>query len=120
MYKVYRYEDPIDHKGPYTCSGDSVKDCTVCEAISNSHNGNTNKPSVRTDGFEFIVDNGENYRVACDSLKQLKKWFKGFNKWLLESGFVLAEYTVEEKINGMSGKQVVFHLSNVIERKEIS
>lgn len=120
MYKVYRYEDSIDHKGPYTCMMNTIEDYTVCEALHSAHGGNAKRPSVRVDGFEFMADNGKGFRVACESIKQLKSWFKGFNKWLLESGFVLAEYTISERIEGISKLQCVFHLSNVIERKEIS
>jgi len=118
LYKVYRYEEQFGGEGPYTCRMDRTMDYTVCEAISEKH-CNTGRPSIRIDGLDFAANSGDEFRTACNSLKELKNWFKGFNKWLLESGFILVEYTVSKKFDGDSKMQCVFHKTAIIEKKII-
>lgn len=116
-HKVYRYENPLDKMGPYTCSLRGI-DGVVCEALAKSHAGDEKRPSAREDGLDFIMKtNG--FRLACNSLESLKTWFKGYNKRLIESGFVLAEYEVEHLFLSNSGLQCAFHLNAVKERKVI-
>jgi len=117
-FKVYRYEEQFNNEGPYTCETNRIRDYTVCEALSKSHS-NSKHPSIRIDGLDFATDSGDNFRTACCSLRELKKWFWGYNKWLLQSGFVIAEYVVSAKFDGRSNKQCVFHKTAVIERKVI-
>ena len=119
MYKVYRYEEQFGSEGPYTCRMDRLRDCTVCEAVVKRHCKSEKHPSIRIDGLDFAENSGDNFRTACNSLTELKTWFKGFNSWLLDSGFVLVEYTVLAKFDGYSSLQCVFHKTAVIEKKII-
>lgn len=119
MYKVYRYENPKDNKGPYTCTHKGIY-YYICEEILEAHNDNSTRPSFFSDGFEFVVDNNIGYRAACESIESLKKWFESFNEELIECGFVIAEYIVSNVYHGRSGLQCVFHEVDVIERKVVS
>jgi hypothetical protein len=118
MHKVYRYEEQFNSEGPYTCEWNRIRGNDVCIGINNKHS--VTRPSIRNDGLEFAGDSGDEYKVACDSLKNLKAWFKGFNSRLLNSGFVIAEYTVSKKIDGYSKKQCVFHKTDVIKKEIIA
>ncbi len=118
-FKVYRYEEQFNNEGPYTCEMNRVRDWTVCEAVANKHCDSKSHPSIREDGLDFAIDSGDNFKTACYSLEELKSWFKGYNKWLLQSGFVAVEYAVSAKFDGKSNKQCVFHKTAVIERKVV-
>ena len=118
MFKVYRYEHPTERKGPYNCTFRGLKDDSVCSALHENH-ANEKHPSCTIDGLDFI-QSSDGFLSACQNMRLLKKWFHSYNKRLLNSGFVIAEYTVKAKFDGQSGLQCVFHESAVIERKEFS
>jgi len=117
MYvKVYRYESPNDGLGPYN-SNDSKINLYLKRKLINKHIKN-NKPSIENDGLDFAI-NDNNFKTACNTLKELKKWFKGYNKKLINSGFIIVEYIVKYKIDGKSKKQCIFHIDNVIKKNII-
>jgi len=119
MYKVYRYEDE-NGVGPYWTDIDEE----FGTFLAKKHRNNPRTPNPVADGLadacRLITDiyAGE-FLFGCDSVKLLKKWFRGFNKTLKRKNFVIVEYVVPNKFSGISGKQCVFDKNQCIERNVI-
>jgi hypothetical protein len=123
MYKVYRYESPYDQTGVFNCSlskfPDKYKVSKLCDKIHGDHIGNKDHPTLQTDGLDFALEM-TGFLCACNSIKELLNWFDKYNKKLIKSGFVIAEYIVIAKFDGKSGLQCVFNEKAIIERNVIS
>jgi len=66
---------------------------------------------------EVRITGGDEIFCACPTLKDLKAWFKGFNKPLVDIGFNLVEYRVKTFVMGISKKQCGFKRADVIGKK---
>jgi len=131
--KVYRYElnktiklyiGTLKNPGPYTANrgGFEVFDddelgerCYKYEelykAMCRKHSGSRH-PTRSEDNL-----GGDEIFCACPTLKDLKAWFKGFNKPLVDIGFNLVEYRVKTFVMGISKKQCGFKRADVIGKK---
>lgn len=105
---VYRIEHHRLNRGPYY--GDYYykrlkKAYKVSRALNNAHNGSShpcfqpydiNIPDTikNAKGGDCIHQN--HIRSGCDSLEQLKNWFRGFEKRLTNAGFVVRIYETEK------------------------
>ena len=118
-FKVYRYETKKTKELPYNCLLNVIKDNSVPSLLCDVHMDSPDHQSWSNDGLTFAINNG-GYRSACNSIKELQDWFRGFNNRLLEIGFVLVEYSVTEKIDGYSKRQCIFHIDNVMGSKIVN
>lgn len=129
MKKVYRYEldevvnsfgGEIENPGPYTAQrggtgifGDKEgMYIELYESMCRKHNRSSH-PTKGEDNIGF----DEDIFCACPSLEQLKNWFKGYNRKLIDIGFNLVEYRVKTFVMGDSGKQVGFKREHVVGKK---
>jgi hypothetical protein len=128
-YSVYRYElnqtidtydGVVENPGPYTANrggtdifGDDNEEkyIEMYDEMCRKHSGSSH-PTRGEDrlGYDDIF-------CACPTLKDLKNWFKGFNKPLIDIGFNLVEYRVKTFVMGVSGKQCGFRREDVIGKK---
>lgn len=119
MYKVYRYEDK-NEVGPYWTDLEEE----FGTFLAKKHRNNPRTPSPVADGlsdaFFLIEQYSGKVLFGCDSIKLLKKWFRGFNKILKRKNFVIVEYVVPNKFSSISGKQCVFDKNQYIERNVIT
>jgi len=118
LSKVYRYENPIDGMGTYNCGLDGVDLSLFKEKLLKNHSKRKDRPTLELDSLDFALFVDE-FKTGCNSLKELKEWFKGYNKKLIKAGLVIVEYVVENKIDGKSKKQCVFHINAIISKKII-
>jgi hypothetical protein len=127
--KVYRYEidetintwgGTLENPGPYTANrggtgifGDDKegKYIEMYEKMCRKHSGSSH-PTRGEDNL-----GGDDIFCACPTLKDLRQWFKGFNKTLIDVGFQLVEYRVKTYVMGVSGKQCGFRREDVIGKK---
>lgn len=103
MKTVYRVQHNAENIGPYT--GGHSADEEWWEKMTTYH-ADFHHPNLREDDLT-IYCNSE-YVCAFDSLDKLKSWFDGYLFNLIDAGFIIAEYEVDDYIIGISGKQVVF------------
>lgn len=109
---LYRYED-INGVGPY------LEDSPLENCLSEKHVQSGKHPDISTD----LKERGDRiaaFYCGCNSINNLKKWFWGFNKKLLISGYYLMKYKVKSYKIGKSKKQVFFKQKDVIWAKDVS
>lgn len=124
MAKIYRYEQYCDLKmevrGPYNAHTKdrekAFKLRDLATKLMKKHTDDTH-PSMRID---LLVEWDFSYFCACDSLKNLKNWFKGYNTKLIKLGYNLVEVEVKRTYKTKSKKQVCFKLKDVISKKIIA
>lgn len=136
MAKVYRYElpqryniisgnyeptnsaneDKRPYTGPYNCSVENNKTCYILDRMRNKHRDQTKYPGMYNDFDNY----NDSHYCCCSTLKDLKKWFRGFNTHLIKHGFKIIEYTVNESILGKSGKQSIFNYKDITKRKVLT
>jgi hypothetical protein len=117
MYKVYRYEDE-NGVGPYQ----SCIDEEFGYLLSKAHCNNPRTPNPfkdKIEDFYYSITKTGRCLFGCDSIKLLKRWFRGFNRTLKRKNFVIVEYVVPNKFSSISGKQCVFDKAQYIERNVI-
>ena len=119
---IYRLErdngEPVGF-GPY--NGDC--DLNVIDRLHDAHDfDDDGRPNVREDfhsqgGIKFS-ELMEMY-CACPTLDYLLWWFEGFVDELLDAGFNVVEYVVQDCLEGASGKQVMFHPDKIVSARVI-
>ena len=123
MKTIYRLEAKNKFKtkvgeGPYTNNIDDSKVMYFTDIVLNAHNHGDSHPSIEED-FS-LYDIPSNNHCACETLEDLKNWFRGYMAHAKRVGFGIAEYKVIDYIVSESGKQVIFNKYNVISKKFIS
>lgn len=103
MYTVYRIQHKTKNVGPYTDF-----ELQTSDWFSNMHSKHQtlNHPNLWEDKLGDYANS--DYVCGFNSLKALKSWFKGFLKKLINSDFIVAKYEVEDYVEGISGKQIMF------------
>lgn len=104
MNTVYRVQHSTENIGPYVSS--KIKWSIEWYSEMMSHHSNICHPNLREDNLSEYRDS--DYVCGFNSLDKLKSWFDGYLFNLIDAGFIIAEYEVEDYITGISGKQVVF------------
>jgi len=118
-HKIYRYEAYIygePSKGPYTgyMHFRHIKEhVNFNNRLNNSHCNDETHLGARIDFNNF--NKGKEF-CACASIEDLKAWFKGYNKTILDLGYNLVELEVKKYILGKSKKQCTYRLKDVISR----
>ena len=118
MIKIYRYED-ANGMGVYnTVLENNIDFANLFSNLNSKHSGNKTTPPIHKDLVWNFCD--ADYYSACTSIKELRTWFKGFNKPLLDTKEVnLVEYSVKHIYKTRSGLQIGFLQSDVISKKII-
>ena len=116
---IYRIEKPFEGRpigiGAYQCGGFSD-----VEKLELAHQSHETHPSMQND-FEWNYSNFWNERhCACPTLASLKQWFNRWVSRLDRESFVIVEYEVTDCIVGNSGRQVVFHPTDIINKTILS
>lgn len=74
-------------------------------------------PCFKEDFEIYSESNTENYYFACPTLDLIYCWFNGHVEFLLESGYNLIKYTVNDSILGKSGKQCIFEFDSITNKE---
>lgn len=124
--EFYRYEHPVDFKGPYTSRGHHTRKSCIQNGIykmQKSHiygKGMASHPSPQHDIPDIGWD-GHYYKGDClygaKDLPTLRQWFSGFNKKLLRAGFNVVKYEVDERLDGKLHSAIP--ISTKVHSKEI-
>ena len=109
---IYRYENGNNH-GPY--HGDLfyiVYDCNGFNREKSLVYDNIKRPSPYNDIFNNYPNrsfNSANFKYGFRSLKQLKKWFNGHHRRLLNRhGYVIKVYNVDDNYIYFGNRHVCF------------
>lgn len=110
---VYRYEDESGH-GPYRndlyylvydCNGLNRDECSIYDERK--------RPCPYCDIFKNYPDrhfNAENFKYGFRSLRQLKKWFNGHHRRLLQrNGYKVIVYNIDQDCIYFGDKHIAFH-----------
>ncbi len=103
--RVYRVENN-EGNGPY--DPDTKLGYRICR--SHGHLREL-RPTLPESGL-FLP--GKHQFCGCESLKQLKSWFKGWWKQLRKAGFSISVYEVPEEFVDIGSEQLLFIKSKAI------
>lgn len=102
---IYRVEHKDTGLGPYNHSWDE-ENAELEDKLQTEHS-NLSHPSMYED-FDIDMISRDHY-FGFPSLTSLAEWFEG--GWigiLIECGFIIREYNVDNVLMGKSGRQVMF------------
>ena len=117
MATIYRYEDKTG-EGPYRC--DRVERNVIdINILHNAHNNAKKRPAWGTD-FKSSRMYASKYLSGCLTIKDLKKWFWGFNPLLKKHEFFIVKYNVKDLEIGKSKKQIRFYKDDIISKERVN
>lgn len=98
---VYRYEHPKKGTGPYWNE--------ALPEMRRAHNNSRKHPAPHWEGLRMPTRRD---RAAMPSMKDLRRWFWGYNQKLKALGYVVRAYKVPDDVPlGRRSKQAVFDLA---------
>lgn len=118
-YKIYRIES-IEKNPNGIGEGCYRKDIALGSQMMSAHN-TMEHLSIR-DEFTDWYDRTSFYRehyCAFRNIAKLVKWFGLWLPYLMSEELEIVEYTVNDYLKGMSGKQIMFHPDKVVTSKSV-